>query len=369
MSFVRLSVAVIAVVQLSFEPRTNGTPLIGVVEVPVLLRVSGPAGEPVVPGNVRIRLRARPSTTGAVIATIARPDDLATVEYRYEEVAAMVYGREGMWSLVKSSTGIAGWMAAGDAGRFYSLEELLDGHMAYLTEAWDGNLFAAPGTTDRVLIPDDPDRRLVGYIEPNVRDVRIVLQPGQDPEALRNAYREAYRATGIGSSPGPNGTHILSIEPGIIVPVFEKPNELTAVTTHIQTNRAGDMLQSTHQMPPQVLVFETRPGWYQVARENHVGEWRDAPRLWIQASPVWRFRPVADDAQMKELAARAWGPESRDVRVTGSRTIGGKLWADVELITAHDCGRPGADAVRVRGWVPAHAASGDLNVWYYPRGC
>jgi hypothetical protein len=100
-----------------------------------------------------------------------------------------------------------------------------------------------------------------------------------------------------------------------------------------------------------------------------VGEWRDAPRLWIQATPVWRFRPVADDAQMKELAARAWGPESRDVRVTGSRTIGGKLWSEIELITGHDCGRPGADVVRVRGWVPAHAASGDLNVWYYPRGC
>jgi hypothetical protein len=72
---------------------------------------------------------------------------------------------------------------------------------------------------------------------------------------------------------------------------------------------------------------------------------------------------------MRALAERAWGPESRDVRVTGMRTVNGALWAAVEVITDHDCGGSGAGVVRVRGWLPAHAASGDLNVWYYPRGC
>jgi hypothetical protein len=367
MSLARLALVAIAVLQLPFEPQTNGTPLIGVVEVPALLSVYGPAGEPVVPENVRIPLRARPSADAAVIATITKPDDLATVEYRYEGSAAMVHAREGTWSLVKSSGGAAGWMAANDAGTFHSLEELLDEHMAYLTEAWDGSLFAAPGTTNRVLIPDDPDRRLAGYIEPNVRDVRIVLQPGQDAQAVRDAYREAYRATGIGSSTGPDGTRVLSLETGVIVPLFEKPNGLPSAM-YVQTNRADEVLQTTHQTPQQVLVFATQPGWYEVARENPV-EWRTAPRLWLQASPVWRFRPVTDIGQLKELATRAWGPESRAVRVTGTRTIDGRLWAEVELITEHDCGGPGAGVFRVRGWVPAHAPSGDLNLWYYSRGC
>ncbi len=324
MSLARFALAAIVVLPLPFAPQTKGTPLIGVAEVPRLLNVYGSAGEPVVPDNVRIPLRARPLADSAVVATITKPEDLATVEYTYEESAAMVHAREGTWSLVKTAGGTAGWMAAEDAGTFHTLEELLGENMAYLTEAWDGTLFAAPGMTDRVLIPDDPDRQLAGYIEP-------------------------------------------SLEPGVIVPIFERPNELTSITT-LQTNRAGEVLQTTHQMPPQVLVFETRPGWYQVAREND-GEWRHAQRLWLQASPVWRFRPVADGQPMSTLAERAWGPESRDVRVTATRTIDGRLWAEVELITGHDCGGPGAGVVRVHGWLPAHAASGDLNVWYYPRGC
>ncbi len=363
MSLARLALVAIAVLQLPFEPQTNGTPLIGVVEVPALLSVYGPAGEPIVPENVRIPLRARPSADAAVIATITKPDDLSTVEYTYEESAAMVHAREGTWSLVKTAGGTAGWIAAEDAGTFHSLEELLDEHMAYLTEAWDGSLLAAPGSADRVLIPDDPDRRLAGYIEPNVPEVRIVLQPGQDPEEVR----QTYRATGMGSRTAPDGTRILSLETGVLVPLFEKPN-MISVAAHVQTNRADEVLQTTHQTPPQVLVFETQPGWYQVARENPT-DWRAAPRLWLQASPLWRFRPVADGQPMRTLAERAWGPESRDVRVTGTRTIDGKLWAEVELITDHDCGRPGAGLVRGRGWIPAHAASGDLNVWYHSRGC
>ncbi len=308
MFLARSALIAIALVQLSFEPQTNGTPLIGVVEVPALLSVYGPAGEPVVPENVRILLRARPSADAAVIATITKPDDLATVEYTYEESAAMVHAREGTWSLVKTAGGTAGWMGSNDAGTFHSLEELLDEHMAYLTEAWDGSLFAAPGTTDRVLIPDDPDRRLAGYIEPNVTDVRIVLQPGQDPEEVR----QAYRATGMGSRTAPDGTRILSLETGVLVPLFEKPN-MISVAAHVQTNRADEVLQTTHQTPPQVLVFETQPGWYQVARENP-REWRAAPRLWLQASPVWRFRPVADGQPMRTRRACVGAGEPRRAR-------------------------------------------------------
>ena len=367
MFLARSALIAFVMLQLSFEPQTNGTPLVGVVEVPALLRVYGPAGEPIVPANVRIPLRKSPGADQQVIATIARPDDLATVEYAYEQAGAIVHRREGSWSLVKTKAGVAGWMAASDAGDFHSLAELLDKHLAYLTHDWDGSLFAAPGTPERVAIPDDPDRRLAGYLEPGVPDVRVVLRPGQESEELTSSYREAYRATGMGSGPGPDGTRILTVEPGVIVPLFERPDSVT-VTAHVQTNRADQVLQTTHQTPQQVLVFESRPGWFQVARAQG-GEWRAAPRLWLQASPVWRFRPVSDPKQMKELARRAWGDESRNVRVTGMRTIDGALWAEVEVVNDHDCGSIEKVVVRARGWVPAHAPSGNLNVWYYARGC
>jgi hypothetical protein len=329
MSFARAAVVAIAALQFSFEPQTGGTPMIGVVEVPKLLQVYSPTtGEPLAPTGVRIPLRAQPAGESPVVATVTKREDLATVEYMYEEAAAIVHPRQGSWCQVRTSGGVAGWIAAADAGNFLSLEELFDEHMAYLTHAWDGRLFAGPGAADRVLVPDDPDRRLAGYLEPDV----------------------------------PN------VAPGVVVPLFETQNSVTSVAS-VQTNRADEVLQTTHQIPHQVIVLETRPGWYQVARANHDGEWRSAARLWVQAFPVWRFRPVAEGQPMTALAERVWGPESRDVRVTGMRTVGDRLWVEVELITGHDCGAVGAGMVRARGWIPAHAPSGDLNVWYYPRGC
>ncbi len=345
-------------------PEPDAPNIIGVVEVPRLLKAYTADGEPLKPEGIRIPLRARPTSDAPVVATIVRAEELATVEYTYEELGAMVHGRDGDWSLVKTSGGIAGWMAAADAGEFHSLDMLLRDRLTYLTDAWDGVLTRAPASTERVNVPADPERRLAGYLEPNLQTLRIVLQPGDDEEEIR----QRYRPTGMGSSRGPDGTRVLSLETGIMLPAFEQPSTLTPIVTHFETNRADAAFQNTHQSPPQVVVFDSRPGWFQVGLAN-ADNWRGAKRAWLQASPVWRFRAVASEAESSRLATRAFGPESRDVRVLGLRTVSDALWAEVEIVNQSECASIEPPKVRARGWIPVHAPSGALNVWYYARGC
>jgi hypothetical protein len=339
-----------------------GAPLIGVVEVPRVTGTYAEDGTPIPPNPaIPVDLRREPSDGSSVAASVTAIEQLETVEYAYEERAPIVYARQGEWSQVRTTSGLDGWLSPRDAGEFHSLAELLRGRHAYLTEAWDGALFAQPGGVERVAIPDDPQRKMVGYIEPIVQRYRVVLRPDQDPEAVRKAFN----VSGMGSGPGPNGTRIYHFEIGTVIPVFEQPDIRGPIATHIQTDRA-EGLKGTGQSPPQVIVFENRGGWFQVAETND-GEWRTAKRRWLQVSPLWRFHPVKSDAEMVELAERAFGPESRDVKVIDFRIVDGVLWVDVELVYASDC--TGSELPRVRGWVPAHAHSGALNVWYYARGC
>jgi hypothetical protein len=339
-----------------------GAPLMGVVEVPRVTGTYAEDGTAVPPNPTRpVDLRREPADSSPVAASVTSIDQLETVEYTSEERAAIVYGREGEWSRVRTSGGIDAWLSPRDAGEFHSLEELLRNSHAYLTEAWDGALFAQPGGSEPVVIPDDPQRKMVGYVEPVVQQYRVVLRPDQDPEVVRKAFN----VSGMGSGPGPDGTRIYYFEIGTVIPVFAEPNIQGPIATHIQTDRAQG-LRGTGQSPPQVIVFENRGGWYQVAETND-GEWRTARRRWLQVSPLWRFHPVKSDAEMAALAERAFGPESRDAKVMGFRIVDGVLWVDVELVYVTECS--GAEVPRVRGWVPAHARSGALNVWYYARGC
>lgn len=340
---------------------------IGIVEVPGLFNFNLVDPDGPVPqrkGGARILLRTRPTLDAPIAATIAEHEDLDSREYGYEESGALVYGRERGWSLVKTTDGVTGWLAPGDSGEFHSFEALIESGLTYLTDDWDGFVSSSPGGGDRARVPGNPDRAVVGYIAPVLPHVTVVLEPGQDVEEVRKKYR----SLSMGSRPGPNGTRVFDVETGVVLPLFEAPDVLRRSGTHIETNRAGETLQTSHQSPPQVLVFDTRAGWFQVALKQD-GNTGPAQRAWLQASALWRFHPVKDEAEGKELAHRAWGPEDWSVRVVGFQTVGDTLWAHVEVMSESECGAAEPPTVRARGWIPAHAPSGAPNIWFYSRGC
>jgi hypothetical protein len=85
---------------------------------------------------------------------------------------------------------------------------------------------------------------------------------------------------------------------------------------------------------------------------------------------VWQFHDVKNDAEREVLAEEAWGREQLAARVAGSKEIDGRLWLDVELWSHSICERAGEEPTfKARGWMPAHAASGEPAIWFSARGC
>jgi hypothetical protein len=357
-----LAVGCLAAVPTAQQPETLR--VIGIVEVPGVLPAGAPAdGAPLVRPDGPVLLRSRPSSDSPPVTTIRSADALDVAEFAYEALGAVVYRREQDWSLIRTSAGVAGWLAPADAGPFHPLEALLGEGLLYLTEAWNGRIAASPEARDSVPVPGDPLRRIAGYLVPVLQEVRVILEPGQELEEVRSRYR----ASAIRSRPGPDGSRILDVETGTPVDAFQRPDRLSPVAVRFETNRSGAALRTLNGIPHEVLVFDTRPGWFEVAlrRENR----REEPRVWLEDAAVWRFHPVTDEAEQTRLADRAWGPEVRAARAVEFRQVGDRLWIEVEVLSHSICESTEEPTVTARGWIPAHAESGAANIWFFSRGC
>lgn len=64
---------------------------------------------------------------------------------------------------------------------------------------------------------------------------------------------------------------------------------------------------------------------------------------------------------------RPYGYE--DVRVKGLRTVAGKLWLEIEVISHSFCESDKPVTVKARGWITAHDETGAPRVWFAARGC
>ena len=132
---------------------------------------------------------------------------------------------------------------------------------------------------------------------------------------------------------------------------------------------------------PAVVVLERKERWFRVRLE--------AGSAWVHASDRDEFHAL-EGLLTEGLAhlTRAWDGrlwDRRDaparkgmlppeqygpsVRVVRSATAEGRLWLFIEMLSHSGC--DGGDEPRVvdRGWVPAHAASGEPTVWFSSRGC
>jgi hypothetical protein len=349
---------------LTSAPQQRPLRAIGIVEVPRLFTdvASANGGFERRDSGARLLLRREPSADSPVVATISSLKGIDVAEFTYEEEGALAYGREREWSLLKTTDGSVGWLAPEDAGPFHSLETLLEG-LPYLTDAWDGHLSASPGAARRARVPSDPRRRMIGYLVPQLEEVRVVLKPGEDPEEVRKRHGGG----SMGSAPGPNGTRILYFDRAVWVQAFERPDRLASVAARFQTDRCNAALEATGGFPAQVMVFDRQPGWFQVALNRE--DWRESPRVWIEEAPVWRFHAVTAEAERERLAEEVWGREDSGVRVAGFRRVDDTLWVDVEVLSHSPCRSGDQPTVTARGWIAAHDSSGAPTIWFSSRGC
>jgi len=299
-----------------------------------------------------------------VVLNVYRQDGsvraLPTHEYEEEEPrAAVVLETRARWFKLRLTDGEAWFLASGD-DRYFPLQELLDLRPAYLTKAWNRTLAATAGG-DPVHVPVDPRRVLIGYVEPVLQPMRVVLGPGQDPEEIRKRYNVTY----MPSRPGPNGTRVLHFEAGVAVRAFDTPDRAAPPVASFQTDVCNRVLRSASANPPQVAIFERRAGWLQVALlGNH---WKAEPRAWIEDTAAWRFHPLRTDAEREAFANDVFTREEPSVRFVGSRVAAGALWLQLEMMshTIYESDAP--PTVIAAGWVRAHDPSGKPVVWFYSR--
>ena len=60
---------------------------------------------------------------------------------------------------------------------------------------------------------------------------------------------------------------------------------------------------------------------------------------------------------------------SKDVRVKALRTVEGKLWVEIEMISHSYCESEKPPTIQARGWITAHDETGAPTVWFPSRGC
>lgn len=132
---------------------------------------------------------------------------------------------------------------------------------------------------------------------------------------------------------------------------------------------------------PAAIVLEQRGRWFRLRLEPG--------SAWVQASDQDLFHPLEklyEDALTyltsdwsRQLSAAPGGsrraariPSAMNepsVRIIGSRQSGGRLWFQIEVMSHSVCTGNNEPRVIDRGWVPAHAPSGQPSIWFFSRGC
>jgi hypothetical protein len=132
---------------------------------------------------------------------------------------------------------------------------------------------------------------------------------------------------------------------------------------------------------PAAIVLQRRGSWFKIRLVDGAA--------WLMASQRDEYFPLErlltdgltylTDASDGVLASSP-GVEGREalrervvsgrpVRVVEFRQVDGRLWVHIDVMSHSICESAVDPSVTARGWLPAHAASGEPTVWFFSRGC
>jgi hypothetical protein len=151
-------------------------------------------------------------------------------------------------------------------------------------------------------------------------------------------------------------------------------------STSIQEVRELPTREAAYEAPA-AIVLEQRGRWYNVRPPSESG--------WLSASERDEFLSLeqlltqgltylteaaegrltsAPDAAPGDDQALTLAP-GRPVRVVEFRRVDDRLWVRVEVLSHSICESTQEPAITARGWMRAHAPSGEPTIWFYSRGC
>lgn len=129
---------------------------------------------------------------------------------------------------------------------------------------------------------------------------------------------------------------------------------------------------------PAAVVLEQHNDWFKLRTA-------DGP-VWIQATPQAKYHSLASLLQKRlsyitpasaghiftrpggsDISASVSGETS--VSVVKSTNVDDKLWLYVQVMSHSICDPSEKPDVVLQGWMPAYTPAGQLNLWFYARGC
>ncbi len=164
---------------------------------------------------------------------------------------------------------------------------------------------------------------------------------------------------------------------------FPPEGGCAGLTVHVYSNgqSLGELPTREHEYEaPAAIVVGQRGQSFKVRLPNGAG--------WIRASKRDEFRSLQQllkdglahvtDSAIGELRNAPGGAgtllrerarDNQAVRIVRFRQLKDVLWIEVELLRESPCISPDDQKVVARGWMPAHAASGEPTIWFHSRGC
>jgi hypothetical protein len=131
---------------------------------------------------------------------------------------------------------------------------------------------------------------------------------------------------------------------------------------------------------PAAIVLAQQGRWYKVRLQDGAA--------WVNATPSDVFKPLADlvDQALTSITEHFTGrlrnapggavigdrfAANQSVTVLEVRQVGAAQWLHVDVLDYSPCTVPvGKEPQAIaRGWMPAHAESGEPTVWFSSRGC
>lgn len=191
-----------------------------------------------------------------------------------------------------------------------------------------------------------------------------------------------------------------SSTPGSTIDVYAQPSPKARVVTVLTERGQVERMEHAYEAESAV-TYDQRHGWYLIGvlSLNDTG--------WIAPHAAGKFRSIEElifnglahvtiewNRELWDLPQKSGkpriiravseappevvsglvmtarlspGPSPSDIRVVQAKRVGGELWFNVEVLDER-CETDEPKTID-RGWIPAYARSGNLNVWFYSRGC
>ena len=170
------------------------------------------------------------------------------------------------------------------------------------------------------------------------------------------------------------------VKPRGAVTLYTRPDSSSKTATTVIEPEAIDDAEYGYEEPG-ALVYRREAGYYLIRTARGTA--------WLSpddAGPFHSFETLVSDGLA--YLTDAWdgfvnaspGTTARtrvqrnregsdDVEVGSFRTVSGRLWLQVEVMSHSLCTSTAPATVKARGWVPAHDGSGAPTVWFHSRGC